>query len=184
MLFGAFSCKDKKTPSWPLGVKYEVFVRSFADGNKDGIGDFVGLTDRLDYIKELGVNGIWLMPIMKSNSYHKYDVIDYKSIDPEYGTEAQFKTFVHEAHKRNIKVVVDLIVNHTGYHHPWFQSAISDKNSPYRDYYVWAEKDSIEKEIAKKETALDSDNINQWHPVKGDTLGEHYYGYFWDGMPD
>ncbi len=184
MLFGAFSCKDKKTPAWPLGVKYEVFVRSFADGNKDGIGDFVGLTKRLDYIKELGVNGIWLMPIMKSNSYHKYDVIDYKSIDPEYGTEAQFKIFVKEAHKRNIKVVVDLIVNHTGYHHPWFQSAINDKNSPYRDYYVWAKKDSIEKEIAKKETALDSDNINQWHPVKGDMLGEHYYGYFWDGMPD
>ena len=184
MLFGAFSCKDKKTSSWPLGVKYEVFVRSFADGNGDGIGDFQGLTKRLDYIRELGVNGIWLMPIMESNSYHKYDVVDYKSIDPEYGTELDFKTFVNEAHNRNIKVVVDLIVNHTGYHHPWFQSAINEKDSPYRDYYVWAKKDSIEKQIAKKEIALDSDNINQWHPVNGDTLGEHYYGYFWDGMPD
>lgn len=184
MLVGAFSCKEKKVPLWPNGVKYEVFVRSFADGNNDGIGDFKGLTQKLDYIKELGVNGIWLMPIMKSKSYHKYDVVDYKSIDPEYGTIDEFKHFVKEAHKRNIKVVIDLIVNHTAYDHPWFQSAIHEKNSPYRDYYVWGEKDSIEKVIAKKETALDSDNIKQWHPVKGDTLGEHYYGYFWDGMPD
>jgi alpha-amylase len=182
--FRAFSGREKKIPAWPLGVKYEVFVRSFADGNQDGIGDFLGLTNRLDYIEELGVNGIWLMPIMKSNSYHKYDVIDYKSIDPEYGTESHFKTFVREAHKRNIKVVVDLIVNHTSYHHPWFQSAINEVNSPYRDYYIWAERDSITQEIAKEEIELDSDNINQWHPVKGNILGEHYYGYFWDGMPD
>jgi alpha-amylase len=184
MLFGAFSCRDKKTPPWPLGVKYEVFVRSFADGNGDGIGDFVGLTRKLDYIQALGVNGIWLMPIMKSKSYHKYDVMDYKSIDPEYGTIEEFKVFLREAHKRNIKVVIDLIVNHTAFDHPWFQSAINEKNSSYRNYYVWAQKDSITEVIAKKETALDSDNINQWHPVKGDSLGEHYYGYFWDGMPD
>jgi alpha-amylase len=186
LLIVLFSCKGKneKVVSWPYGVKYEIFVQSFADGNKDGIGDFKGLTAKLDYLRDLGINGIWLMPIMNSPTYHKYDVTDFKSIHPDYGTEGDFKQFVGEAHKRDIKVVVDLILNHTGSDHPWFQAAIADKNSPYRDYYVWAKKDSIRDQIAKKTTSLDSDNITQWHPVKGDTLSEHYYGFFWGGMPD
>ena len=167
-----------ETDSWPYGVKYEIFVQSFADGNDDGKGDFNGLTAKLDYLKELGINGIWLMPIMNSPSYHKYDVIDYKSIHPDYGTADDFKNFVREAHKRDIKVIVDLILNHTGSDHPWFQAAIKDKDSPYRDYYVWANKDSIRTQISKKETSLDSDNITQWHAVNGDTLSDHYYGFF------
>lgn len=180
-----FACQQPKpVAQWPQGVNYEVFVRSFADSNGDGIGDFNGLTARLDHLQELGVGGVWLMPIMKSPTYHKYDVTDYKSIDPEYGTVEDFKKFVDEAHKRNIRVLVDLILNHTGYDHPWFQSAIGEKDSPYRDYYVWAKKDSIREQIAKKAISLDSDNITQWHPVKGDTLAEHYYGFFWGGMPD
>ena len=182
-----FSCegrKEKGVVSWPYGVKYEIFVQSFADGNDDGIGDFKGLTAKLDYLSDLGINGIWLMPIMNSPTYHKYDVTDYKSIHPDYGTEEDFKHFVEEAHKRNIKVIVDLILNHTGSDHPWFQAAMLDKKSPYRDYYVWARKDSIRAQISKKTTSLDSDNITQWHPVNGDTLSEHYYGFFWGGMPD
>lgn len=172
------------TVPWPYGVKYEIFVLSFADGNGDGKGDFKGLTAKLDYLRDLGINGIWLMPIMNSPTYHKYDVTDYKSIHPDYGTVEEFKKFVGEAHQRNIKVIVDLILNHTGSDHPWFQSAIKDKNSPYRDYYVWAKKDSIRAQISKKATSFDSDNIRQWHPVNGDTLSEQYYGYFWAGMPD
>jgi glycosidase len=181
-----FSCQPSqhKVASWPYGVNYEVFVRSFADSNGDGIGDFNGLTSRLDYLKDLGVGGIWLMPIMPSPTYHKYDVTNYRSVDPEYGTEEDFKKLVAEAHKRDIKILVDLILNHTGSDHPWFQSAIKDKNSPYRNYYVWARKDSIREQISKKTTSLDSDNITQWHPVNGDTLSEHYYGFFWGGMPD
>lgn len=182
-----FSCEGKKARNvvtWPYGVKYEVFVQSFADGNKDGKGDFSGLTAKLDYLDDLGINGIWLMPIMKSPTYHKYDVTDYKSVHPDYGTEEDFKNFVREAHRRGIKVVIDLILNHTGSDHPWFQEALRDKNSPYRDYYVWAKKDSIRAQISKKTTSLDSDNITQWHAVKGDTLSEHYYGFFFGGMPD
>lgn len=185
MLVAFISCQPStQQPRWPYGVNYEVFVRSFADSDGDSIGDFKGLTQRLDHLSELGVHGVWLMPIMNSPTYHKYDVTDYKSIDPEYGTIDDFKHFVAEAHKRNIKVLVDLILNHTGYDHPWFQAAIRDRESPYRHYYVWARKDSIRQQIAKKAVSLDSDNITQWHPVKGDTLDEHYYGFFWGGMPD
>lgn len=181
-----FSCQPNKETQahWPYGVNYEVFVRSFADSNGDGIGDFDGLTSRLDYLQDLGVGGIWLMPIMPSPTYHKYDVTNYTGVDPEYGTEQDFKELVEEAHKRDIKILVDLILNHTGSDHPWFKSAISDQNSPYRDYYVWAKKDSIQAQISKKSISLDSDNITQWHPVNGDTLSEHYYGFFWGGMPD
>jgi alpha-amylase len=181
-----FSCQSKREDiaRWPYGVNYEVFVRSFADSDDDGKGDFNGLTSRLDYLKDLGVGGIWLMPIMPSPTYHKYDVTNYKAVDPEYGTEEDFKKLVAEAHKRGIKILVDLVLNHTGSGHPWFQSAIKDKNSPYRDYYVWARKDSIREQISKKTTSLDSDNITQWHPVNGDTLSEHYYGFFFGGMPD
>jgi len=179
------SC-GKPTPlaKWPYGVNYEVFVLSFADGNGDGKGDLKGLTARLDYLHDLGVGGIWLMPIMPSPTYHKYDVTDYKGIHPDYGTVDDFKAFVQEAHKRNIRVLVDLILNHTGYDHPWFQSAINDTNSPYRNYYVWAKKDSIREQISKKDITLDSDNLTQWHPVRDDTVAEHYYGFFWGGMPD
>lgn len=181
-----FSCQPEQDNQarWPYGVNYEVFVRSFADSDGNGMGDFDGLTSRLDYLKELGVGGIWLMPIMPSPTYHKYDVTNYRAVDSEYGTEQDFKELVQEAHKRDIKVLVDLILNHTGSDHPWFKSAISDKNSPYRDYYVWAKKDSIQAQISKKSISLDSDNITQWHPVNGDTLSEHYYGFFWGGMPD
>jgi glycosidase len=182
----AFSCnkKSENVSQWPYGVNYEVFVRSFADSNGDGIGDFNGLTGKLDYLKELGIGGIWLMPIMPSPTYHKYDVVNYKAVDPEYGTQADFQNLVAEAHKRGIRILVDLIVNHTGSDHPWFKSAIEGKDNPYRDYYVWANKDSIREQISKKTTSLDSDNITQWHPVNGDTLSEHYYGFFWGGMPD
>ena len=181
-----FSCskQSETVTQWPYGVNYEIFVRSFADSDGDGIGDFNGLTAKLDYLKELGIGGIWLMPIMPSPTYHKYDVIDYKAVDKEYGSEEDFQRLVEEAHKRGIRILVDLIVNHTGSAHPWFKSAMEGKDSPYRNYYVWANKDSIRQEISKKSTSLDSDNITQWHPVNGDTLAEHYYGFFWGGMPD
>ena len=180
----ACSDAEKNTPAWPYGVRYEVFVLSFADGNGDGKGDIRGLTSRIDYLEDLGVNGVWLMPIMNSPSYHKYDVTDYKSIHPDYGTIEDFKVFVKTAHSKNIRVIVDLVINHTSNLHPWFQEASSAKTNPYRDYYVWAKKDSIRSQISKKTTSFDSDNITQWHAVNGDTTSEHYYGFFWGGMPD
>jgi alpha-amylase len=117
-------------------VYYEIFVRSFADSNGDGIGDLNGVTEKLDYLKNLGVQGIWLMPILDSPSYHGYDVTDYYKINPNYGTEADLKNLVSEAHKRGIKVIMDLVVNHTSTSNEWFQKALSG-DSKYRNWYTW-----------------------------------------------
>ncbi|MDO4567271.1 MAG: alpha-amylase family glycosyl hydrolase, partial [Oscillospiraceae bacterium] len=123
---------DDKYRNW-----YEIFVYSFHDSDGDRIGDINGLTEKLDYVAALGANGIWLMPIMPSPSYHKYDVTDYYGIDPQYGTLEDFRAFLDAAHGRGIDVIIDLVVNHTSNEHPWFQSAKQGEDSPYRDYYVW-----------------------------------------------
>lgn len=167
----------------PSTVFYEVFVRSFADSDGDGIGDFKGLTRKLDYLNDgnpdtdtdLGIGGIWLMPINPSPSYHGYDVTDYRNINPDYGTMDDFRTFLDEAHKRGIKVIMDLVVNHTSKEHPWFTQSATDKNSSYRDWYVWAEDSG---RTTSGTSAAGSGN--PWHSLGGD----HYLGIFWDGMPD
>ncbi|MFC6999441.1 alpha-amylase family glycosyl hydrolase [Rufibacter roseus] len=167
---------------WPRGITYEIFVQSFADSNGDGIGDIKGMTSKLDYLKNLGVEAVWLMPINPSPSYHKYDVTDYYGIHPDYGTIEDFKEFTREAHKRNIKVVIDLVINHSSSSHPWFQEAVRNENSPYREYYVWTHKDDPQTQKDGKPTGADSDNTTHWHKVKdSDYL---YYGYFYGGMPD
>ncbi|MCS6832546.1 MAG: alpha-amylase family glycosyl hydrolase, partial [Flammeovirgaceae bacterium] len=166
-------------------IFYEVFVQSFADSNGDGIGDLEGLRNRLDYLTELGITALWLMPIHPSPSYHKYDVTDYYDIHPDYGTKEDFKRLVNDAHQRGIRVVIDLVLNHTSAQHPWFEVSKKDKKNPFRDYYVWANYDSIAKEIQKKEITLDSDNLTQWHAPDGNKQAdEYYYGFFWSGMPD
>lgn len=181
------SCEKKETPEvknyWPqAGVTYEIFVQSFYDSNGDSIGDFNGVTQKLDYVKELGANAIWFMPIMPSPTYHKYDVTDYKAVHPDFGTLEDFKKLLEEAHKRDIKIVIDMIINHTSNEHPWFLEAKSSRDNPYRDYYVWAQKDTIADFLNKKTITLDSDNIRQWHdPGQG---ADFYYGFFWGGMPD
>ncbi len=125
---------------------YEVFVRSYQDSGGDGVGDLKGLTDRLDYISDLGFNGLWLMPIMPSPSYHKYDVTDYFQVDPEYGTLEDVKILVQEAHQRGISVIFDLPVNHTSVLHPWFVAAAEalreGKTSSYTDYYHFQKNDA------------------------------------------
>ncbi|PZX52436.1 glycosidase [Algoriphagus ratkowskyi] len=168
---------------WPqAGVTYEIFVQSFNDSDGDGIGDLNGVTQKLDYVQELGANAIWFMPIMPSPSYHKYDVTDYKAIHPAYGTMEDFKNLLAEAHKRDIKIVIDLIINHSGSGHPWFEEARKGRDNPYREYYIWAQKDTIAEFINKKVITLDSDNIRQWHdPGNGE---DFYYGFFIGGMPD
>lgn len=126
--------KEAECNNW-----YEIFVRSYQDSNGDGIGDLPGVISRLDYIRDMGYNGIWLMPIHPSPSYHKYDVTDYLSVDPEYGTLADMKRLTTEAHARGIKVIIDLVINHTALGHPWFAAASSalreGRNSPLIDYY-------------------------------------------------
>ncbi|MCH4239112.1 MAG: alpha-amylase family glycosyl hydrolase [Oscillospiraceae bacterium] len=113
------------TPDDNYRTYCEVFVRSYSDGNSDGIGDLKGLTQKLGYLSETGFTGVWLMPICKSPSYHKYDVTDYCSIDPEYGTMKDFETFLAAAHKKGIRVILDFVMNHTSSQHPWFQQAVT-----------------------------------------------------------
>src|SRR3954462_1287145 len=166
---------------WGHGVCYEVFVRSFADGDGDGIGDLRGLTARLDYINDgnpasttsLGARCIWLMPIAKSVSYHGYDVTDYYHVDPHYGTDDDFRALVEAAHRRGIHVIVDFVPNHSSNENPWFQSALRDPSSPYRSWYRWSK-------TKPNQTGPWGQEI--WH--KSPVRDEYYYGLFWGGMPD
>ncbi len=170
----------QQTPS----VCYEIFVRSFADSNGDGIGDINGITGKLDYLKSLGVDALWLTPVSQSPSYHKYDVTDYKAIDPEYGTLADYKKLIAEAHKRGIKIIKDLVINHTSDKHPWFLEAKKGKNNPYRDYYVWLTPQKIDSMgVATRERTGDSWEITPWHLANPNDT-EKYYALFWGGMPD
>ena len=177
-----FGCRNqgKVVADWPNAVTYEIFVQSFYDSDGDGIGDINGMTQKLDYLEDLGIQAVWLMPIMPSPTYHKYDVTDYRDIHPDYGTMEDFKNFVDEAHQRNIHVVIDLVINHTSNQHPWFQASMKGQNA-YRDFYVWEKEDKVS-DLDTVKTGPDSDNPYHWHPVEGDD--EMYYGFFWGGMPD
>ena len=144
---------------------YEVFVRSFYDSNGDGIGDLRGLTQKLDYIAGLGADCVWLMPVAESPSYHGYDVTDYYKVEPDYGTNEDFKAFAAAAHQHHVRVLVDLVLNHTSSQHPWFQEALRDTASPHRNWYRWSTTPG-----------------NNWH--KSPVRDEYYFGLFWSGMPD
>ncbi|MFZ5884681.1 MAG: alpha-amylase family glycosyl hydrolase [Chloroflexota bacterium] len=158
-------------PWWNDTVFYEIFVRSFYDSNGDGIGDFNGITAKLDYLEGLGIRGIWLMPIHPSPSYHGYDVTDYYAVNPDYGTMEDFKRLLAEAHKRGIKIIIDFVMNHTSARHPWFQQALTP-GSPYHDWYVWSETDP---------GTLGPWGAKAWHRASN---GQYYYAIFWDQMPD
>jgi len=125
---------------WNDTVFYELFVRSFRDSDGDGIGDFNSITEKLDYLQELGIKGLWLMPINPSPSYHGYHVTDYYDVNPDYGTMDDFKRLLDEAHKHDIKIIIDFVLNHTSTQHPWFQSALTP-GSPYHDWYIWSDTD-------------------------------------------
>ncbi len=157
---------------WNEAIFYEIFVRSFQDSNGDGIGDFPGLTSRLGYLKELGINAIWLMPISSSPTYHGYDVINYKSINPQYGTMAQFEQFLDSAHSLGIKVVIDFVMNHSSTQHNWFQQS-ARRVEPYTNFYRWSE---------TQPTALGPLGTVAWH--WNATRRQYYYGAFFSGMPD
>lgn len=161
---------------------YSIFIPSFCDSNGDGIGDIPGVISKLDYIQNLGINSIWLSPIHPSSSYHKYDIQDYLDIDPTYGTKEDFRSLIHEAHKRNIRIVMDLVVNHTAVSHPWFVEACKSDESKYRQFYIWKTYEQVEGAIKKEEITQDSDNIIQWHNIPG--TEDYYYGFFWEGMPN
>ncbi|WP_426689016.1 alpha-amylase family glycosyl hydrolase [Rhodanobacter ginsengiterrae] len=153
-------------------VWYEIFVRSWYDTDGDGIGDLNGVTAKLDYLKALGVSGIWLMPINPSPSYHGYDITDYYGINPQYGTAGDFRRLLVEAHKRGIKVVIDLVINHTSDRHPWFIAA-RDPASPYHDWYSWA---GPHTDLA----AASAVGGQAWRAAGS----AHYLGDFTGAMPD
>jgi alpha-amylase len=174
---------DSKNHSDPL-ICYEIFVRSFCDSNKDGIGDINGITQKLDYFKDLGIDCLWLSPVCKSPSYHKYDILDYRKIDPDYGTLEDFKNLILNAHKRKIKIIFDLVINHTSSKHFWFEEAKNNKYSKFREYYHWKSPKEIEKlGIANREKTGDSMETQPWHWAKPNDE-EKYYGMFWSEMPD
>ena len=173
---------DTTARDWKRGgVCYEIFVRSFYDSDGDGIGDLNGVTQKLDYIndgnprskRDLGADCIWLMPVAESPSYHGYDVSDYYRVERDYGTNDDFKRLVAEAHRRGIKVLVDMVLNHASSEHPFFQEALRDTASPYRDWFRWSATKPDQKGPWGQEV---------WHhsPVRD----EYYYGIFWSGMPD
>ena len=125
--------------SGPPDAWYEIFVRSFCDSDEDGLGDLNGVRQKLDYVASLGCGGIWLMPIMPSPSYHKYDVTDYYAVDPEYGTLEDLRALLEEAHARGLRVILDLPLNHCSDRHPWFLSAADGPDAPYRGWFNWSD---------------------------------------------
>jgi glycosidase len=123
---------------WQHGAFAEIFVRGYADSNGDGIGDLKGLTQRLDYLHALGVRGLWLMPVTRSGDHdHGYAVADFRDIDPDYGTLADFDELLAQAHRRGIGVIVDYVINHAASSHPLFEAAAADRDSPYRSWFIW-----------------------------------------------
>jgi maltose alpha-D-glucosyltransferase / alpha-amylase len=176
---------DQRPASDPLWYKdaviYEVHVRAFFDGNNDGIGDFAGLTRKLDYIQELGVNTIWLLPFYPSPGKDDgYDIADYHNIHPQYGTREDFKLFVAEAHNRGLRVITELVINHTSDQHPWFQIARrSPPDSPKRNYYVWS--DNPDK-YAETRIIFRDTEISNWAL---DPVAKSYYWHrFFSHQPD
>ncbi len=161
-------------------IIYEVSIRSFFDSNGDGNGDFPGLTSKLDYISWLGINCIWVLPFYVSPLKDGgYDIADFRSVHPDFGTIDDFKVFLDEAHKRGIRVLTELVVNHTSDQHPWFQEARKDPKSPYRDYYVWSDKDTRYADARIIFTDTERSNWTWDHEA-----GAYFWHRFFSHQPD
>ncbi len=162
-------------------IIYQLHLKSFFDGNNDGVGDFRGLMEKLDYIAELGVTAIWLLPFYPSPRRDDgYDIADYRGVHPDYGTLADARSFVQAAHERGLKVITELVINHTSDQHPWFQRARSaPKGSPEREFYVWS--DSDEKYAGTRIIFTDTEKSN-W--TWDDVAGQYYWHRFFSHQPD
>lgn len=171
---------DDQSIWWRDGVIYQIYPRSFSDSNADGIGDIGGIISKLDYLQELGVDAVWLSPIYPSPDVDfGYDVSEYCDVDPKYGTLEDFNRLVEQAHRRGIRIVLDLVLNHTSDQHPWFRQSRSSKDNPYRDWYIW------------REGQRTGRPPNNWQSVFGGgawehdpQTGEYYYHMFYPEQPD
>jgi maltose alpha-D-glucosyltransferase / alpha-amylase len=161
-------------------IIYQVHVRTFHDSNGDGIGDFQGLQGKLDYLQDLGVDAIWLMPFFPSPLRDDgYDIADYHTVRPSYGTLADFQSFLEAAHSRGIRVIIELVSNHTSDQHPWFQESRSSRDNPRRDWYVWSETDTLYK--GARIIFLDTETSNwAWDPISK----AFYWHRFFSHQPD
>lgn len=175
MLLLFFSCnKEKDTTKdkvwWKESVFYQIYMPSYKDSDSDGFSDFKGMTSKLDYIKSLGIKGIWLTPFLESPKVDNgYDVANYYQVDPTYGTMAEFKLFLAEAHKKDLKIIMDMVVNHTSTDSKWFQESRKSKDNPYRDYYIWKDKpNNWESFFGGSAWELDK-NTNQYYYHQFDT---------------
>ncbi len=164
---------------WKESVVYQIYPRSFQDSNGDGMGDLPGITARLPYLRELGVDVLWLSPFYKSpGKDNGYDISDYRDIDPQFGTLADFDVMLAEIHRLGMKLVIDLVVNHTSDQHPWFQASRSSRDNPYRDYYIWRD-------------GVDGGPPNNWGGcfsgscwTYDDATGQYYLHTFGDFQPE
>ena len=176
--------RASSNPWWKHAIFYEIYPRSFQDTNGDGVGDLNGITQRLDYLKSLGIDAIWIAPCFPSPLVDfGYDVFNYEAIDPRFGTLADFDRLVAEAKKRNIRILLDTVANHSSDQHPWFIASRSSKNNPKRDRYIW------------RDGKLDSNGKmgppNNWHSTFGGSswtvdpaTGQYYYHKFYAQQPD
>ena len=177
--------KSPKIPDEPLWYKdaviYELHVRSFYDSDADGIGDFRGLTEKLDYLQDLGVTALWLLPICPSPLKDDgYDISDYSNVNPDYGSLKDFKTFLKEAHRRGFKVITELVLNHTSDQHEWFKRARkAPQGSVERDFYVWTQDPSKYKEVRIIFPDFEASNWT-WDPV----AQAYYWHRFFSHQPD
>ena len=171
----------KPEPGWYKdAIIYEVHVKSFLDSNRDGWGDFPGLTAKLDYLQKLGVTTLWLLPFTDSPLKDDgYDIRDYYKVYPSYGTMEEFQVFLSEAHKRGLRVITELVMNHTSNTHPWFVSASSSRSSPFRDYYVWS--DTPDRYKGTRIIFSDTEKSNwTWEPK----TRQYYWHRFFHSQPD
>lgn len=180
ILFSPVTRADSSAPWWKKAVFYEIYIRSFADSNGDGLGDINGITGKLDYLKDLGVDALWITPCFPSPQVDfGYDVSDFRNIDPQYGSLSDFDRMVREAKKRGIRIILDLVLNHTSDQHPWFIDAKSSSSAQHRDWYIWRN--------AKK----GSKPPNNWRSAFGGSAWKQdpvtkqfYYHMFYPQQPD
>ena len=167
------------TPWWKKAVIYQIYPKSFQDSNGDGIGDLPGIITRLDYLAKLGIDAIWLSPVYQSPGIDNgYDISDYQAIDPQYGTMDDMDNLILEAKKRNIKIIMDLVVNHTSDQHAWFVEARKNKENPYRDYYIW--RDPVDGHEPNELQSAFSGSAWQYD----ETTKQYYLHFFAKQQPD